>query len=68
MNENGNDYQSYLLRIWRVREGNQIQWRITLEDIRSGKVSGYSSLEALFEFLQCLNNIVDESENELKSA
>jgi hypothetical protein len=66
MQENGNDYRSFVLRIWRVREGNQAQWRVTLENIQTGKVSSYASLDDLFEFLSCLNDIVDESEDALK--
>ena len=66
MQENGNDYHSFVLRIWRVCESNQAQWRVTLEDIHTGIVSGYPNLETLFEFLRCLNDIVDESEDALK--
>ena len=66
MQENGNDYHAFVLRIWRVREGNQAQWRVTLKNIHTGKVFGYSSLDDLFEFLRCLNGFVDEGEDALE--
>jgi len=56
MRNNENDYQSYLLRIWRVAGSELTQYRITLEDVRSGKVFGYPNLDALFEHLRGLND------------
>ena len=64
MHENGNDYQSFLLRIWRVCEGADTQWRITLEDIRSREVLNYPNLDTLFEYLRSLNEITAESGDE----
>ncbi len=45
-------YQVYLLRLWEVRNGEQIHWRASLENARAGENYGFGSLEALFEFLQ----------------
>jgi hypothetical protein len=45
-------YFSYLLRIWLAGDGSRSQWRASLEDTRSGERKGFSSLEALFDYLR----------------
>jgi hypothetical protein len=50
--EDQNDYQSYLLRLWRVRDDEETAWRASLKSSRSGELVGFGSLEDLFEFLQ----------------
>ncbi len=45
------NYQAYLLRLWQAGDGDQPQWRASLEDPRSGEVKGFSSLEEMFEFI-----------------
>ena len=45
-------YLSYLLRLWRMEDGDQPQWRAALEDPRTGQQIGFASLEALFIFLR----------------
>jgi hypothetical protein len=46
------DYRSYLLRLWRVREGERDVWRASLQDPQSGERISFSTLDALFAFLQ----------------
>ena len=56
MNKNENHYASYLLRIWRVKTGEEMQWRITLEDTLNSKLQSFPNLEALCEYLQNLGD------------
>ena len=44
-------YQSYLLRIW--REGYDLDWRASLQDIGTGEAQNFANLSGLLEFLQC---------------
>jgi hypothetical protein len=45
------DYQSYLLRLWRVDEGeNGVQ--ASLESTHTGERRGFASLEAMLDFLR----------------
>lgn len=46
------DYQSYLLRLWRVSDDEEPTWRASLQSSRSGEQVGFDSLEELFEYLQ----------------
>ncbi len=46
------DYRSYLLRLWRVREGERDVWRASLQDPQSGERISFSTLDALFAFLK----------------
>jgi hypothetical protein len=57
---NQRDYQSYLLRIWRVGARNQLQLRLTLEDTLSGEVKGFDDLEKLVEYLRFRDAIKQE--------
>ena len=45
-------YLSYLLRLWRVSDGEQPTWRASLKSSHTGEQMGFGSLEALFEFLR----------------
>jgi hypothetical protein len=49
--EQGN-YQSYLLRLWRVNDDEEPTWRASLKSSRSGEQVGFGSLEDLFEYLR----------------
>lgn len=51
MNEKRHTF-SFLLRVWLAGDGSQPQWRASLENIRTGERRGFTSLEALSEFLQ----------------
>jgi hypothetical protein len=45
------DYQSYLLRLWRVDEGeNGVQ--ASLESTHTGERRGFANLEAMLDFLR----------------
>jgi hypothetical protein len=57
MTKNKNNYDSYLLRIWRVGTVEKRQWRITLEETLSGRVWNFPSLEALMAHLQGLDDL-----------
>ena len=46
------DYLSYLLRLWRVREGKGDVWRASLQHPGSGERVRFRTLEALFGFLR----------------
>jgi hypothetical protein len=45
------DYQSYLLRLWRV-DGGEEGWRASLESTVAGRRRGFADLETLFSFLR----------------
>jgi hypothetical protein len=47
------DYQSYLLRLWRVGDDEEPTWRALLKSAYTGQQVGFGSLEELFGFL-CL--------------
>jgi hypothetical protein len=45
------DYQSYLLRLWRVN-GGEHGWRASLDSGNGGGRRGFADLDALFSFLR----------------
>ena len=45
------DYQSYLLRLWRVNEGEE-GWQVSLESTHTGERRGFANLDAMFGFLR----------------
>ncbi len=45
-------YVSFLLRLWLAGDGDQPQWRFSLENPHTGERWGFSSLEELAEFLK----------------
>jgi len=45
-------YQAYLLRLWRVRNGEDAHWHASLQDAHTGERHGFGSPEALVEFLR----------------
>lgn len=61
------DYQSYLLRLWRVGDGEEPTWRASLQSSRSGEQVGFDSLEELFEYLRRQTRLA-ASETARKSA
>ena len=46
------DYLSYLLRLWRVSDGRGPTWRALLKSSQTGEEVGFSSLDALFDYLR----------------
>jgi hypothetical protein len=61
------DYQSYLLRLWRVSDGEEPTWRASLQSSRSGEQMGFDSLEELVEYLRWRTGLT-ASETARKSA
>ncbi len=45
-------YLAYLLRLWQVQEQEQLAWRASLQDARSGARRGFSDVEGLIAFLR----------------
>ena len=45
------DYQSYLLRLWRAKEGEE-GWRASLESAQTGERKGFANLDALFDYVR----------------
>lgn len=44
-------YQSYLLRLWRVKEGEE-GWRASLESAQTGERRGFATLDGLFDYVR----------------
>ena len=51
MNEAKHAYQSYLLRLWVVKEGEHSVWRASLEEVRSGNKKVFTTLEEMYQYL-----------------
>ncbi len=47
-------YQAYMLRLWQTGAGKHTVWRASLEDPRTGDISMFADLQALFAFLEGL--------------
>lgn len=45
-------YYSFLFRLWRVDQNNQLFWRASLENPITGQNQHFSTLEDLIHFLQ----------------
>jgi hypothetical protein len=60
--EEQGDYQSYLLRLWRVSDDEEPTWRASLQSSRSGEQVGFESLKELFEFLQVQTGLADHAD------
>ena len=45
-------YFSYLLRLWQIKSGGQLIWRISLESTKAGKRQGFADLAALCAYLE----------------
>ena len=58
-------YQSYLLRLWPVRDKGEAIWRASLESPHSGERYNFANLAELFAFLQRqAGQLTDKTENE----
>jgi hypothetical protein len=51
MAEEPQEYQSYLLRLWRTSSRVKPTWRASLESTQTGERRGFADLESLFVFL-----------------
>lgn len=53
------DYQSFLLRLWRVKGTGPLAWRASLESTATGRRQGFANLEHLFAFLEAQTALQD---------
>ena len=51
MGEKERRYIAYLVRLWQIERKGQLVWQASLEDARTSKRQGFTSVEALFDFL-----------------
>jgi hypothetical protein len=52
MGEEPQEYQSYLLRLWRASLHGKPIWRASLENAQTGERRGFADLKSLFAFLE----------------
>ena len=52
MPEEPQEYQSYLLRLWRTSSQGKLAWRASLESAQTGERRGFADLASLFAFLE----------------
>ena len=45
-------YLAFMLRLWQVRDNDEMVWRASLEDPHTGERRGFASLEMLVAFLR----------------
>jgi hypothetical protein len=45
-------YLAYMLRMWRVNDGENPVWRASVESPHTGERHGFANLELLFAFLE----------------
>lgn len=45
-------YESYLLRLWQVRQNGKRVWRASLESTRTGARENFADLQQAFDFLR----------------
>jgi hypothetical protein len=65
--KNKDDYYSFLLRLWRVENGEQKK-RASLENVENGEKNGFASLEELLVYLAKLTNPWEETATEGKGS
>lgn len=52
MGEKERRYIAYLMRLWQIERQGQLVWQASLEDARTGRRQGFSTVEALFDFVR----------------
>jgi hypothetical protein len=52
MNNTGEPYISYLLRLWVVKNQVGCVWRCSVENVLTGERKGFANLESLCDFLR----------------
>jgi len=57
----GKDYRSYLLRLWKVSDNHE-RWQAMLEGVEDGERRGFSTLQALFDYLQGVTQAPGEAQ------
>jgi hypothetical protein len=55
------DYLSYLMRLWRVHNGEKITWRASLESALTGETHNFASLNCLCNFLRGQTGLTSDS-------
>lgn len=58
------EYQSYLLRLWRAEDPEQADWRASLEDSSTGEIEGFQDLQGLFKSLRERTRIKQDKEDD----
>ena len=56
------DYLAYQLRLWRVRSGEGITWRVSLKSARTREERQFTSLDDLCDFLKRQTSVASESD------
>ena len=56
------DYLAYQLRLWRVRGGGEIAWRVSLKSAHTCESRAFASLDDLFDFLGQQTNVPSDSD------
>ena len=51
-----NDYQAYLLRLWKIK-GDGVAWRAQLVRVDTGEKVGFPNLAALIQYLHSLEQL-----------
>ena len=52
---------SYLLRLWQIESKEQLVWRASVEDSRTGERRGFASIAALLAFLREQTDVATDS-------
>ena len=55
-------YTSFLLRLWQARDEGEMIWRASLESPHSGQSRSFTTLAALYSYLDKLTGFGDEGE------
>ena len=58
------DYLSYLIRLWRVQEGEKDVWRASVQYPRTGERVSFRTLDELFAFLRRQTGTVQDAEED----
>jgi hypothetical protein len=55
---------SYLLRLWQIKSEGKLVWRASLQSPRTGKRTGFASLDSLFAFLRQQTSVTLDSDGD----
>jgi hypothetical protein len=64
MSKEPSRYHAYLLRLWQVRDSGHVIWRASLENAQTNERVGFSTLDALCDYLQRMAPAPDEDGGE----
>jgi hypothetical protein len=54
---------AYVLRLWRVRNGERSVWRVSLQDVRSGERRGFAGVDQMCRYLRArIRDTLDREE------